>query len=272
VLDLSSNLIDFIDINAFAKLPNLLSLNVRDNCLINILLYLPIRALHSLNLSQNRIDGFPQLSGISTISNLDLSHNSIIELSTHFATKITTTSLNIAGNQLKDPNQLLSFINLIELNLANIVIDYEKLAFRHFATLTKLNLTNTNLTSLEPFRHIDGTRFTELCLAHNPLSLDFNVLAKFSSNLMHLEFQQNFCYEFDNYRVIKRNFGHLKSVAIFYDYAKCECLRRNDVEFANENIDFITDWSVCGDNGQHLVVGWNFILIFIVIIVKIFLH
>lgn len=58
-LDLSSNLIGVISASAFAKLQNLLWLNIADNCLHKVALYLKVPALHSLNIAYNRINRFP---------------------------------------------------------------------------------------------------------------------------------------------------------------------------------------------------------------------
>lgn len=265
-VDLSSNLLESIDIKTFSKLPNLLWLNIEDNCLINIFrLLLPIRALDILDLSHNHIDCLPQLSGISAITNLDLSYNNITDLMTTATTTAhnsrieivqnlvsneivkSISSLNIAGNQLRHLNQLLSFINLVELNLADNIIDYieNENIIRYFSSsMQKLNLTNTSLTSLNIFRYLNGENIHELSLLHNPLSTDFNQLVKFS-NLKHLEIQQNFCYELDSF-TIKRNFKLLKCVAIFYDIPpECACVKRNEMLLKFESIDFITDWSVC---------------------------
>lgn len=249
-LDLSSNLIGIISVNAFAELSNLLWLDIADNCLHSVALYLPMRALHSLNIAYNRINRFPQLSGgISAITALDLSHNLIADLQVTTKPLIKSIqSLNIGGNQIEHPNQLLAFVGLVELNLAdNANIDYatnEKF-IRHLAALRKLNLTNTNLTSLDVFRHVNGGNFVELSLSKNPIPTDFEELSKFS-NLERLEFQQKSCYAFDSYRAIRRKFRNLKSVKILYDdSANCKCIEWNRMQFEFEGIELQTDWSFC---------------------------
>jgi Leucine-rich repeat (LRR) protein len=271
-LDISSNLLAYVDVRAFARLPSLLRLSLRDNCLISVLLVLPITALHSLNLSHNRINGFPQLVGISAITALDISYNGIgdltqIEIVRNVGPKIvkSISALNVAGNQLRHPNQLLSFVNLVELNLAdNRAIEYgENENFvRQSASLRKLNLTNTGLASMSIFRHVSGERFEELSLARNPLTTDFEELAKFS-NLRHLQFQQKRCRELDSYRAIRSSFKHLESVTILYDDTpSCElCVRRNEMLFKFESIDFITDWSACSAAAaaarEYFYVRWS---------------
>lgn len=265
-LDLSSNLIEVINVNAFTKLENLLWLNIAHNCLLNVALHLPIRALHSLNIAHNLINEFPQLSGsISAITQLDLSHNKIVDLKIEFtsmkALSKSIHSLNINDNQLEHPNQLLTFVNLVELNLAgNENIDYasnEKFV-RHLASLKKLNLEKTNLTSFDIFRYVDGAQFTELCLTNNPYETNFNELLKFP-NLIHLEFEQKMCYIFDDYRAIRRNFRNLKSVKILYttntNFTNCKCIRWNKMQFEFVGIVFMTDWSFCDndpDCGQSM--------------------
>jgi Leucine-rich repeat (LRR) protein len=252
-LDLSFNLIHIVSVNAFAKLPSLLWLNMANNCLNTVALSLPLHALFSLNLAHNGIIEFPQLSGaINAITLLNLSHNKISDLKIDFALTKTLVknihTLDISDNQLKHPNQLLDFANLIELNLAgNGDIDYtanEKFV-RHFNAMKKLNLTRTNLTSLDIFRHVNGVHFEELSLTSNPLTTNFEELSKFS-NLERLEFQQKFCNSFDSYRAIRRNFKSLKSVKILYDDdLNCKCIRWNKMQFEFEAIEFLTDWSIC---------------------------
>lgn len=256
-LDLSSNLIEAISFRAFEKLQSLLWVNIADNCLHNVALYFPLRALHSLNIAQNRINRFPQLSGIiSKITNLNLSHNLIVDL--QLTKALSIESLSIADNQLKDLNQLSQVSGLIELNLAdnrNVDFTTNDKFIRHLAGYRKLNLTNTNLTSLDVFRYVSGTNFIELSLSQNPLVTDFKELSKFS-NLERLEFQQKFCSDFDSYRTIRRSFKNLKSVKILYDESlSCKCIKWNRMQFKFEDIDYQTDWSVCEndpDCGQSM--------------------
>jgi hypothetical protein len=183
-------------------------------------------------------------------------------------------SLNIGSNQLKDPNQLIAFSSLDELNLSeNKNIDYatnEKF-IRHLAALRKLNLTNTNLTSLDVFRHVNGGNFIELSLSKNPLATDFEELSKFS-NLVRLEFQQKTCYEFDSYRAIRRKFRNLKSVKILYDdNASCKCIEWNRMQFNFEDIEFESDFSICGndpDCGQSMKLNFIVMTVTFIVIIK----
>lgn len=120
-----------------------------NNCLQNVAFSLPLQALYSLNLAHNSIIEFPQLSGgISAITIFDLSHNNISDLKIDFvSTKALVKSIhtfNIGNNQLKHPNQLLKFVNLVELNLTgNGNIDYSanENFVRHLVDMKKLNLT-----------------------------------------------------------------------------------------------------------------------------------
>lgn len=273
-LDLSSNLIGVINFNAFEKLQNLLWVNIADNCLHNVALYFPLRALHSLNIAHNQINRFPQLSGISAITNLNLSHNLIVDLQLTKALIKSIQSLNIADNQLKDPNQLIEFSDLIELNLAdNTNTDYttNDKFIRHLAGLRKLNLINTNLKSLDIFLYMSGTNFIELSLSKNPLVTDFKELSKFS-NLVSLEFQQKFCHDFD-YRTISLAFRNLKIVKILYDdNSSCKCLRWNRMQFEFEGIDYQTDWSICEndpDCGQSIKFNIVAMTVVFILIIKI---
>jgi hypothetical protein len=241
---------------------------------------LSLEALFSLNLSHNGIIEFPQLSGaISAITILNLSHNKISDLKIDFtSTKALVKNihtLDISGNELKHPNQLLEFVNLVELNLAgNEDIDYsanEKFV-RHFVAMKKLNLTRTNLKSLDIFRHVDGANFVELSLASNPLMPNFEQLSKFS-NLERLEFQQKSCHSFDSYRDIRRSFKSLKSVKILYDdNLNCKCIEWNKMQFEFEAIEFVTDWSFCDnepDSGRRLMSIHVMSLFVAIIVIKI---
>lgn len=272
-LDLSSNLIEVIKFNTFVNQKSLLWLNIAHNCLHNVALYLPVRALHSLNIAHNLINEFPQLSGISAVTMLNISHNKIGDLEFEFASMKALSksiqSLDISGNQMRHPNQLLAFANLVELNLACNSIDFsvnEKF-IRHLSALKKLNLTNTNLTSLDIFLHVDGSHFTELSLTQNPLSTNFEELKKFS-NLIHVEFRQKICYSFDSSRSIKRNFRNLRSVKLTYDESNCKCIKSNKMQFELASIDFITDSDMCDpDCGQSMKIDFIAMTMFVAIIV-----
>lgn len=266
-LDLSHNLIDVISVNAFKYLQNLLWLNIDDNCLYDVTLYLPVPALHSLSIAYNRINRFPQLSGIRAITNLDLSNNLIADLKLRKNFIKSIQKLNMGGNYLKDSSRLIAFSSLSELNLAdNGNIDYEtnEKFIRHLAALRKLNLTNTNLISFDIFRHVSGENFIELFLSQNPLQTNFEELSKFS-NLERLEFQQKSCYVFDSYRSIRRKFKNLKSVKILYDDSEnCKCIEWNRMQFKFEDIEFQSDFGNCeNDPDCCKSIKLNFILIFI---------
>lgn len=217
---------------------------------------------------------------------LNLSHNKILDLEIEFASikalSRSIQSLDISDNQLRHPNQLITFANLQELNLANNEeIDYVENGkfIRHLVTsLRKLNLTNTNLTSLEIFLHVDGAQFTELSLGGNPISCDFEELSKFS-HLVHLEIQQKLCHIYNDYRAIRRNFRELKRVKIHYNNKSdveltCNCIEWNKIQFKFVDIEYVTNWNACYDKndpdcGQSMKIDVN-VMIILFVVVKLF--
>lgn len=268
ILDLSSNLLWNIEEYSFKKMQSLLWLNLANNCIINLVLNLPLVALYSLNLSHNLIGKFPVLKNIGSIDNLNLSHNSNSVLNLNADTKFSRTiksikSLNIADNELSNLTQLQSFNNLDELNLANNPIDYTAdfhSFLPHFMELRKLNISGTNLTSLDIFKKVNFNQFTMLSIEGNPLQADFAMLQKFTS-LRHLHFSASFCYEFESVEGISMNFQHLSHVLIRYKTSTCECVKKNEKLFSLYHIKFSAYWNhVCsrgqsfGDEYHHRVI------------------
>lgn len=270
-LDLSSNFIRNVDENSFMTLGSLLRLNLADNCIINLALNLPFVALDALNVSHNLIGNFPHFKNIGTIDSLDLSHNTngILNFAidpkfsqyerekiAKFGMRVVQSikSLNLANNEISNLTQLHSFISLDKLNLAGNPIDYKANVFARFVSLEKLNISNTNLKSLEAFGDFQFQQFTVLSIGQNPMQIDFNVVQKFS-NLKHLNFHESFCHEFDSYREIRNNFKNLTHVSILYDTPSCKCARKNKKLFSLYHIKFSTDWHHVCSRGQIIWEG-----------------
>lgn len=256
ILNLSSNLISNIEKNSFKSLKSLLWLNLANNCILNIALNLPPVALYSLNLSRNLIEKFPLFKNIGSIDSLDLSCNSNGVLNFNADTKFSRTiksikSLNIADNELSNLMQLESFINLDELNLANNPIDYTTDFLPHFMELRKLNISGTNLTSLDVFKKVNFKQFTMLSIDKNPLKADFVMLKRFTS-LRHLHFSASFCYELESFPELLMNFQHLVQVFIQYQTSTCKCAKKNEKHLSLHRIKFSTDWHHVCSKGQTL--------------------
>lgn len=272
ILDLSSNLIGKVDENSFVALESLLWLSLADNCIINLAINIPICTLDSLDLSHNLIESFPHFINIGAIDSLDLSNNTngVLNISidgkfselergriAKFATRVAKSikSLNIADNHISSLTQLKPFINLDELNLAGNPIDYTANVFPRLMDLEKLNLTSTNMTSLDVLDSFNAKQFQELSFGRNPLKSDFKAMEKFS-NLQHLQFSASFCYEFESYRDIRRNFQHLTHVSVLYEVPNCKCAKRNKKLFSLYHIKFSTDWHlVCSGGSTRRYIG-----------------
>lgn len=265
-LDLSSNLILNVDENSFIMLGSLLWLSLANNCIVNLALNLPLVELVALNLSHNLIENWPHFKSIGAIDTVDLSHNTNGILNVHiegkfseierqkiarFAKRITQSikSLNIADNEISNLTRVQSFINLDELNLAGNPINYAANVFPRLVQLRKLNLSATNLTSLEGFRSIDPKKLTLLSIGKNPLKADFDSLRKYS-NLRQLYMSTNFCSVLERHREIRENFINLTHVEVLYNHSDCECAERNRDLLALHNIKFSTDWHHVCSAGQ----------------------
>lgn len=288
ILDLSSNLIRNVDENSFLELGSLLWINLANNCIINFAINLPIVVLDSLNLSHNLIANFPHFKNIGSIDSLDLSHNTngVLNFTVDakfspterekimkFTTQITRTikSLSVADNELSDLTQLESFINVDELSLASNPIQYNANSFQRFTELKKLNLSCTNLTSLETLNDANLRQLETLSIEGNPLKADFDLLGKFP-NLQHIHLPQNSCYEFESYREIRRNFKHLTHITILYDNPNCKCAKKNKKLFSLYHIKFSTDRFHLCSRGQTLREGHHngFIYFFALIVFQAF--
>lgn len=267
ILDLSSNLIQNVEENSFIKLSTLLWINLADNCIINLALNLPIVALDSLNLSHNLIASFPHFKNIRAIDSLDLSHNAngILNLTVDtkfspferekivkFSTQIVRSIryLNVANNELTDLTQLAPFFNLADLNIAHNPVDYHSNLFPYFMDLKSLNLSSTNLTSIEHISSIvDIRQLTMLSVDRNPIYVDLDSMAKFN-NLQHLQFSANFCYEFNI--ELMRNFQHLTHISVHYNTSDCECAKKNEKLFSLYHIKFSADWQHMCSSGHWI--------------------
>ena len=305
LLDLSANLITNIAADAFVKLKSLQSLILNDNCLTDLTLNFGISALHEINLSTNFINNFPRLY-VQSVGTLNLSNNSMEAVNFE---KITTTVeslivadnkinridnygnntnnnnnnnntntivksirfFNFEGNQLTDAKQMPKLSQALDINLSRNPIDYSTNVrfLKRFENVKRLNLTDTNLTTLEIFQYIDGKQLEELSIARNPLKVDFDVLQNFTQ-LRHLQFQQLSCYKFSSYRTIIRTFSHLQTLTIHYELSNCNCVKKHKKLFKIfGHVKFATDWGVMCSGVQRLMTS-HYLMILIILIFLIF--
>lgn len=299
LLDLSANLITSIAGEAFVELKSLKTLILNDNCLTDVTLNFGISALHEINLSTNFINNFPRLY-VQSVGTLNLSNNSMEAVNFE---KITTTVeslivadnkinridnygnntsnntnsnntntivksirlFNLEGNQLSDVNQVPKLSRALDINLSRNPIDYStNIRFlKRFENVKRLNLTDTNLTTLEIFQYIDGKQLEELSIARNPLKVDFDVLHNFTQ-LRHLQFQQFACYKFSSYRKIINSFSHLQALTIHYELSNCKCVMKHKKLFKIfGHVKFATDWGVMCSGVQRLMTS-HYLMILIV--------
>lgn len=267
-LNLSSNLIRSVDEMSFRRLESLLWLSLADNCLVTLTLYLPIRALDTLNLSWNFLETFPHLKALDAIHTLDLSHNTehILNSAENFTSQAirSVNALNIADNRLSNLHQLELFSNLVELNIANNPIVFDEglhllMAFDSMRDLQRLNLTSTNLTTMEfdeIISRLNCNHLTELSIDRNAIEVDFPdfIMMKCTfSNLQHLRFTQQICRQYENfYHRVKLNFPKLRRVEIDYVDANCNCALENREIFSYFHIENSVNWShVCSKGHQQ---------------------
>lgn len=284
-LDLSSNLLSIIDSEAFSALENLFFLYLHDNCIkamdkfhfasnefqkihlsMNLITALPhmenVNRIHELDLSSNKIEILNFRKYFTVLHSLKVSRNKISSVIADNQTPIvhSINSLYMSQNNITNTFQLAEFINLIQLDLSQNPIDYQmNIDFlnRH-KKLAALNLTDTNLTDFRAVQNLNDF-LSELSIAKNPLKIDFKVLTKYR-NLKTIEFQQDTCYYFDNYKTISEQFPKLENVKLTYDNPQCKCLRKQKGIFRLYMIKFQTDWHHCSD--ANILNGYMYLVIF----------
>lgn len=267
-INLSSNLIATIDKTAFKNLEKLFFLYLADNCIkIMDSLYFSSSDFHKIDLSNNFLTVFPKLENVILIRELKLANNEIeilsfqdyysnvheLDIRSNKINCIITNGnplvrsmhiLKLSNNLIVDASPLSEFTKLMELDLSNNPINYTKTdLFISLKKLINLNLTSTNLTDFSVIQQLDND-FKILLISRNPLKIDFNHLQRYL-NLNELEFQQEYCYRFDNYKSIMESFLKLERVAIIYDFPNCKCIKKQMISFKLYMIDFKTDMKVC---------------------------
>lgn len=158
ILNLSRNALDSLDEEFFNKIPNVEIIDLSHNNLVNLnqKYFESLTRLRSLNLSSNYLEilGDNQFSSLN-LELLDLSRNSIVEISKLAFNNFRCIELKLSNNTLMDINQLnvaLSIISLESLDLSFTNIRDSDLNIERFKeqahTLKSLNLSNNLLTYL----------------------------------------------------------------------------------------------------------------------------
>lgn len=278
-LDLSSNLISTLYPHAFSELESLFFLYLNDNCITSLdMFHFTSKEFQKIDLSNNFIKTFPKLQNADRIHELYLGGNdievlnfrkyfSVLDLLNVTNNKIysivsdnltpivhSIKILDVSNNNITNTHELAEFINLNKLDLSQNPIDYHtNIDFLiRYKQLKSINLTDTNLTDFRAVNYANAD-LDMLSIARNPLKIDFEVIGKFEK-LTTVEFQQEYCYHFNNYKTISEQFPILKNVKIIYDYPKCKCLKKQKGTYRLYMIKFQTDWHHCSDacstNGQ----------------------
>ena len=159
-----------------------------------------IQTLQELYLTSNNISEIKEIDKLINLERLSLANNKIKDI-TPLAKNTELIFLNLKGNKEIEGNrdnytetqkEALNKIGEILNRDGTIYLDVDKLGL--FTNYTKLDLSNQNLTSLEPLRGITG--LTELNLLNNQITLneDDDVskeILKSMTNLKTLNLQNN---------------------------------------------------------------------------------
>lgn len=256
-LDLSGNKISTIHNDTLNQFVELEILVLDDNFLTEIRSHYfnGLKKLSSLDVSSNLIQHVEENSFLmlEALKALNLADNCIIDLG-QSAPVVSVEKLSLNNNEISNLTQLQFFINVAELNMANNLIGNSENILPRLTKLRKLDLANTNLTSLAIFNVTQCEQLAKLSIEKNPMKINFDSLRNFS-NLQHLQFSMDFCYKFDSYRDIRSNFPRLTHVSILYDEPNCKCARTQTRSFSLNTIEFHTDRKHMCSGGQSSMKG-----------------
>ncbi|WFD36501.1 adenylate cyclase [Malassezia cuniculi] len=168
-LDMSSNRIHALSDTALAQLPHLDTLNLLNNRLTSLPVYLPqLHALQCINLSNNMLDAFPLiLCRVPTLVDIDVSYNAISDIPPQIASLQNLERLILRGNfisRLPDEISKLEYLAEIDIGL-NSLQSLGKLLEQ--PRMTRVYAPHNCLTTLDS-QLCD--RLSTLVLHHNPLS------------------------------------------------------------------------------------------------------
>ncbi|XP_026577109.1 leucine-rich repeat-containing protein 32 [Pseudonaja textilis] len=174
-LDLSSNLIGFVEPGIFAEMKNLQDLNLANN------------RLYLLAQEDLWVGLLPQ------VRRLDLSRNSLYSgMAEHFLHQAPSLRyLSLAENSIIHISQSMfrGSPELVEVNLHNnMIMEIEEGAFESLARLTKLNLSANSLTCVVEF---NLRQLEVLDLSWNSIESFHSILSEEAFNLIWLDLSQN---------------------------------------------------------------------------------
>ncbi|KAJ8669910.1 hypothetical protein QAD02_001169 [Eretmocerus hayati] len=195
-LDFSSNRVTRLPKRAFAKMPNLAYISLKNNGQKNIErdLFAPLDSLVELDLSHNNLADLPaDLFKGKGLQTLKISGNNLTSLKSIRAAKLTT--LDVSMNRLKligkDDLDGVPYLDQLYLS-ANSLKRIHSHAFSDLDQLTYLDLSNNKLGSLTEHHFRANSRLQVLLLSDNP---DLETLPVFRTNAQ--EFERFSIYRFE---------------------------------------------------------------------------
>ena len=176
ITELRIGRITISDLNSISKLINLKNLQLDSVNLNNIDGIENLANLETLSLYNNKIENIEKISNLTKLKTLGLGNNNISDI-TPLSLNVKLTSLDLRGNINIDANrnnytgkklEALNKIGEIIDKGGTINLDIDKLKL--FTNYKSLNLSNQNLTTLEPLEGL--TELTDLNLDGNHLTLE----------------------------------------------------------------------------------------------------
>jgi Leucine-rich repeat (LRR) protein len=154
-LDLSSNQIQYSD--GLERLPDLITLDISNNGLKEILSVAYCNRLEKLSLGSNAVEKINSLSTLVNLKSLSLENNKIIDLKA-LDNLIQLNYLNLSGNSIEDITALGKLTNVTELFL-NDNINLSSLAsLKNMTKLEVLNISNTQVIDLSPLYELKNLK------------------------------------------------------------------------------------------------------------------
>ena len=156
-----------------------------------------LKALTSLNLSNNQLSSFPtQVIQLEKLQDLNLSRNQIATLPANIANLEELASLNLSYNDIADlPTSISELKLLTDLNLAaNNLSRSRTSTFNTIATLkslARLNLSSNSLAGSVPSSFRNLTDLTHLDLSHNGFSGQIPTYISTLTELRNLDISNN---------------------------------------------------------------------------------
>jgi len=161
-LNLAQNQI--VDVAPLANLPNLTELYLLDNNVTDISPLSPLSQLQTLNLDSNQIQDLAAVSDLRSLTFLAASDNQIKSLDP-LSNLSNLTDLVLANNQITDLEAIAALTQLTYLNLGNNRLS-DLGTLSAFTNLEELDISGNNFTDLNPLASLD--QLQQLDLRDNP--------------------------------------------------------------------------------------------------------